>query len=199
MITYFQMISVAWLTSLFSLISLTVQAQDFDVRTEHFPGAKQVRVEAFGRGPSGFWAEYTLDKQGWAVESRSYRGRKLNETAHYSFTNRHELSQEIITTTDDKRVQVFRYSYQYSSDSARIIREIGLSDADTMFVFHNLEFDSANRPIRFTKSKGLKGKVIEATELTYANNQLATYVAQIMVKQILRCTPSPTSITPRVT
>ena len=163
------------LISLIQLTTQTMQAQEFDVRTEHFPGAKRVKVEAFGRGPSGFWAEYIFDAQGWATESRRYSGRKLMATAQYAFTSRHMLRQERITTVDDKRVQIFRHSYQYNPDSSRVIREIGLSDLDTMYVFHNLEFDSANHPTRFTKSKGLRGKVIEATELTYANNRLATY------------------------
>ncbi|MCA8829736.1 hypothetical protein [Hymenobacter pini] len=175
MIAYFQVMRVALLTSLFPLFSLAVQAQEFDVRAEHFPGAKRVKVQAFGRGPSGFWAEYMFDEQGWVSASWSYAGRKLVEAEQYFFTNRRVLCQERITTTEDKRVQIFRYSYQYSPDSTRIIREIGLSGADTMYVFHNLEFDSANRPIRFTKAKGLKREIIEATELTYVNNQLATY------------------------
>ncbi|RSK29604.1 hypothetical protein [Hymenobacter metallilatus] len=163
------------LTSLFQLVSSVAQAQEFDVRDEHFPGAKRVKVEAFGRGPSGFWAEYTLDEQGWAIESRTYHHRKLNLLEQYSFTSRHKLGQERTVTTDDKRVQIFQYSYQYSPDSARIIREIGLSDSDTMYVSHNLEFDSANRPVKFTKSKGLRREVNELTELTYANDLITNY------------------------
>lgn len=166
---------VVLLTSLFQLMSSVAQAQEFDVQDEHFPGAKRVKVEAFGRGPSGFWAEYTFDQQGWATESRTYHRRNLNLFEQYSFTSRHKLRQERITTTNDKRVQIFQYSYQYSADSARIIREIGLSDSDTMYVFHNLEFDSASRPVKFTKSKGLRREVNELTELTYTNGLITSY------------------------
>ncbi|HEX8424659.1 hypothetical protein [Hymenobacter sp.] len=164
---------IALLTSLLHFLPQLAHAQEFDAENEKFPGAKQVKVEAFGLGPEGFWAEYKFDGQGRATDGRVYFRRQLNIIEQYSFTSRNKLQQErVINPGMNDRIQIFSFSYQYSPDSARIIRKTVLSGTDTMYVFHYLEFDRDNRPTKFTKAKGWSRKPNEVTELTYTNGRL---------------------------
>ncbi|GAB3823602.1 hypothetical protein [Hymenobacter jeollabukensis] len=157
-----------------ALLSTTsVRAQSLNVEQERFPGAKRLKIQAFGRGPAGFWALYQFDNQGHATEEKRYRSRRHLSTTIYTYNRRHQVLRQATTfdINHPNTTHNIYNTYRYNADSSRVLLEVCYTDTDTLYIARFLEFDAANRPTKLTQAHGLGRAPASLTEITYATGQ----------------------------
>lgn len=108
-------------------LALTTFGQSIDVKTEKFKGINKLTVKAFNGCCSnkGYKAIYNFDKEGNAIKSSNYFGRKHLASFVYKYADNGLLIEEVQTydINNKNRVDTTRYIYNYDS-VGRIISEI---------------------------------------------------------------------------
>lgn len=140
-------------TSIIILITFTIKCQSFDVEAATFPGVNRLIIKSFnGCYSRGFRSVYTFNKNGQAIESSNFNGRKLLAIYRYEYNTNGLLIRKVQIYSINHKDNIDTTNFLYGFDSQGRVISKSIEMGHGLFVERYECFDLNNFPTEVTST-----------------------------------------------